>query len=360
MNKTHKKSFYSSVKLIVFVLYSLLWINVSIVLASAQPQMQPAKVAVDKITVQTIEPKLEFIGTVYYQKVSDVASEIEGIVEEVNFDEGQRVRKGHVLVRLNSDLLKKELQSTIASYEEALAEVENAKLDLARIEGLYKKNFAPAQEYDAQRYRLEGLRKKAQSLEAQVERIRVELEKKTVFAPFDGIVINKSVEPGEWLSSGSTVATIAKDDMLDIIAEVPERVLSGIKPGLKVKVQILGKQLEGKVLTIIPRGDSNTRTFPVKIRVANKSSFIEGMEALIYLPEGKKFDGFVAPRDAVINMFGSAVIFTVVEGKAKMVQVNVKGYSGMEAAIEAQGLEPGMDVVVKGHERLKDGQPVKY
>ena len=357
MNRVHKKTCYLSIK---FLLYSLLWISISSVVASAQPEMAPAKVAVDKIKVQTIEPVSEFIGTVYYREVSDVASEVEGIVEKVNFDEGQRVSKGQELISLNSDLLEKELQATIASYEEALAEVENAKLDLERVEGLYKKSFAPAQAYDAQRYRLEGLQKKAQSLKAQVERIRVELKKKVVYAPFDGIVIDKAVEPGEWLDSGSTVATIARDDMLDVITEVPERVLSAIKPGLIINVQIQGKELEGKVLTIIPKGDSNTRTFPIKIRVPNKSSFIEGMEALVHLPDGKKLDGFVAPRDAVINMFGSSVIFTIVEGKAKMLQVQVKGYYGMEAAIEGQGLKEGMDVVVKGHERLKDGQHVMY
>ena len=352
-------SVYKSTYLTLAVI-SGLWILLFAVPVSAQKEMPPAKVVTAKIKKQVITPESEFIGTVYYKEVSEVASEVEGIVEKVSFDDGQRVKKGQELVKLNSDLLEKELQATTASYEESLAEMESARLDVERIEGLYKKSFASAQEHDSQRYRLEGLQKKAQSIEAQVERIKVELDKKTIMAPFSGIVITKAVEPGEWLGAGSAVATLAQDDMLEVVAEIPERILPAIKPGQNIMVKIHGHELNGKVITIIPKGDMKTRTFPVKVSVPNTSSFIEGMEAVVNFPEDKKQEGLVVSRDAIVNRFGSTFIFIVAEGKARMLPVQVTGYAGLEAAVTGQGLQEGMDVVIKGNERLQDGQPVMY
>ena len=100
------------------------------------------------------------------------------------------------------------------------------------------------------------------------------------------------------------------------------------------------------------------RTFPLKIRIKNSASLKEGMEARVELPTAEKKQSLVVPRDAVITMFGRTVLFAVVESKAKMIPVNVIGYEDTTAGVNAQGLKEGMKVVVKGNERLRDGQPV--
>jgi RND family efflux transporter MFP subunit len=320
--------------------------------------MPPAHVVVSEVTSNMISPTNDFIGTVYYQEVSDVAAEVEGLVERVKFEEGKRVKKGEMLVKLSSDLLEKTLQSTQSSHEQVLSDLEKAKRDLERAENLFKEQLISEQAYDERRFNVNGLEKKSLSLNAEVERFGAELEKKVVHAPYYGIVIKRHVDRGEWVSSGDPVATIAKDDVVDIIAEVPEEVIKAVKPGTEVKVKAGGQEITGKVFSIIPRGDISTRTVPVKIRTKNRFSLIEGMEARVSLPVKQKEKTLSVPRDAVINVFGSPAVFAVIDSKAKMVPVRVIGYKGLTAGVSAEGLSEGMKIVVKGNERLMDGQAV--
>lgn len=321
--------------------------------------MPPPQVVVSEVTTGMVAPESEFIGTVYYQEVSDVASEVKGLVEVVSFEEGQRVKKGHVLIKLSSDLLEKTLQAAKASHGQVLSDLERARKDLKRAENLYREELVSEQSYDEHRFRVKSLEKKSASLRADVERIEIELQKKVIKAPFNGVVLKKHVDRGEWLSSGVIVATIARDEVVDVIVEVPEGVIKAIKPGVDVKVKAGGKETKGKVFAIIPRGDISTRTFPVKIRVQNNLSFIEGMEARVGLPVGEKKKTLIVPRDAVITMYGKTIIFTVIDSKARIIPVRVIGYKGMTAGIYADGLTEGMKVVVKGNERLRDGQMVE-
>jgi RND family efflux transporter MFP subunit len=321
--------------------------------------MPPARVVISKVRIGMIAPENEFIGTVYYQEVSDVASEISGKVEEVNFEEGQRIGNKDVsLVKLNSDLLLKTLDVARANYAQTLSELKKAKKEFKRAKSLYKENLLSDQSFDEYKFRVEVLEMKSASLKAEVERLNIELQKKIIKAPFEGVVIQKHVNRGEWLSPGSIVVTIARDDFVDIIVEVPQSSIAYITNGMTVNITIGNSQLKGKVIALIPKGDIPTRTFPVKIRVRNTSSLKEGMEAVVRLPIGKKEKAFIVPRDALITVYGKTVVFTVQNSKAVMIPVQVIGYQAMNVGIQAEGLKEGMNVVVKGNERLRDGQPV--
>ena len=87
-------------------------------------------------------------------------------------------------------------------------------------------------------------------------------------------------------------------------------------------------------------------------------SLIQGMEARVTLPSGKVENVLTVNRDAVINVYGTNAVFIVNDSKAKMVPVNILGYKGMTAGVQAEGLKEGMKVVIKGNERLRDGQAV--
>jgi multidrug efflux pump subunit AcrA (membrane-fusion protein) len=82
------------------------------------------------------------------------------------------------------------------------------------------------------------------------------------------------------------------------------------------------------------------------------------MSARVILPTGRRIQSFIVPRDAVLPKFGQNIVFTVKQAKAGMLPVNIIGYEGLNAGIEARGLEAGMLVVVDGNERLRDGQMV--
>ncbi|MEE9542462.1 MAG: efflux RND transporter periplasmic adaptor subunit, partial [Thermodesulfobacteriota bacterium] len=320
--------------------------------------MPPAMVVLGSVSKGEIAPQSDFVGTVYFQEVSELAAEVRGKVLEVLFEEGQKVKEFDALVKLDSDLLNKEMEEISATHGQISADLERAEGDFKRIKGLYEEKFVSEQAYDENYYKVQAMRKQAASLRAKYEGLKVELEKKTIRAPFAGVVLKRVVDRGEWLEAGTAVATIAKFDAIDIIVQVPEAVIRNLKIGRKVTVRAGGKKLKGKVVATVPSGDIRTRTFPVKVRVSNSASLMEGMEARVSLPTGKRKKALIVERDAVIKKFNKTVVFAVVEGKAQMLPVKVIGFSGSTAGIEAEGLSVGMQVVTKGNERLNHGQPI--
>jgi len=320
--------------------------------------MPAPTVVVSNLRVGVIAPEVEYVGTVYYPEVSDVAAESSGKIERVNFEEGQSVKKGDVLVKINSELTEMTLQETAASYDEVFTYFENARTDLRRIESLYQKKVVPEQRYNDSTFKAKSLEKKVASLLAEIERLKLELQKKSIQAPFDGIAIKRWVNHGEWLQPGSAVATLARDDVVDVVVEIPEGTMKLIRLEMDVKVKALGKETTGKISAIVPRADIATRTLPIKIRISNTSSLVEGMEARVSLPSMEPRKSLVAPRDAVMTLFGTPVVFAVSGSKVKMIPVKVIGYQGSMVGIEGEGLSEGMKLVVKGNERLRDNQTV--
>ena len=344
---------------ILFIIIIFLFMNIPIYAEEKKPQgMPPAIVVVSEVRGGMLAPETEFVGTVFYEEVSEVASEVEGLVQSVRFEEGQRVDEGTVLVSLVSDLLQKSLQAERANYEQTLTDLEKAKKDLERADSLFQEALISEHSFDDRKFAMSGLMKKAASLEANVERLETELLKKQIRAPFSGIVIKKHVDRGEWLNKGSVIATLGKDDAVNIMVEIPESYIEYIDTGLEVTVMAGAGSITGQVAAIIPRADIATRTIPVKVSAQNALNLIEGMEAIVSLPIGAEQKALIVHRDAVINAFGQNVVYTVRDAKAAMVPVTVLGYRGMNAGIQSDGISSGMQVVVKGNERLRDGQDV--
>jgi RND family efflux transporter MFP subunit len=318
----------------------------------------PSLVAVAEVKAGKVSPQAEFIGTVYYVEVSDVAAEVAGIVETVKIEDGQRVKAGQPLVELRTDLLAKRLEATRSTHQQVLAELEVAKIEFGRKEKLFEKGSISEQSFDDNRFRARALERRADSLYSEVQRIELEIKKALIRAPFDGVVIKRSVDRGEWLAEGKTVAVLARDDVIDIMVEVPESYIRQVRSGGTVRVRIGGADLEGTVTALIPRGDVATRNFPVKIRAANSRSFIEGMSASVWLPTAKTQTAFIVSRDALISSAGRTVVFVLDGSKVRALPVTVIAYEGVEVGIAAESLQEGMKLVVKGNERLRDGQEV--
>lgn len=325
---------------------------------SGRGGVPPAKVVVAQVKSGMITSESKFIGTVYYREVSEVASETDGKIEEVSFEVGQRVQMNETLVRLNTDLLTKSLKAAKATYEQTIEDLTKAKRDLDRAKKLFAEKLVSEQTYDDRRFAAASLEKKAESLKAGVEQLETELEKTSIVAPFDGIILEKHVDRGEWLNAGSVVGVLGNDTFVDIIAEVPSTVIRYIKEGRESQITVNERQLTGKIVAVIPKGNISTRTFPVKVRARNTLSLAEGMEALVNLPTGDREKALIVPRDAVIKLFGNNVAFAIVEETAVMIPVTIVGFDGLNVGVRAERLKEGMNVVIKGNERLRDGQPV--
>jgi len=320
----------------------------------------PSLVEVAQVSQGESEPMTEFVGTVYYARKSNVAAEVGGVVGEVFFEEGYRIKEGKPLVSLESEILDTAINGIRADYELVLVELEQAEKELTRREPLYKEGSVSESAYDEYYFKTKTLQNRALSIKASLDKLLLEKKKKIIRAPFNSLVIRKNAEKGEWVDDGGMVAVVADDSIVDIVVNVPASLLKYLQPGKKLTVKSDSAEFTGKFLTFVPKGDVATRTFDVKIRLQNTAGLIEGMEARALVPAAKKRQGLKVPRDAVIDRFGQNVIWIVRDSAAKMVPVQVIGYEGMTVGISGEGLAAGDLVVVKGNERLREGQPVTF
>ena len=316
----------------------------------------PSLVEVAPVVSGEAESMVEFVGTVYYARKSDVAAEVEGIVEQVFFEEGYTVKAGDPLVTLRSDILDTVISATRADHDLVLVELEQAEKELQRREPLYREGSVSESAYDEHFFKTKKLENRSRSIKASLDRLLLEKNKKKILAPFSGIIVRKNAEKGEWVDDGGMVAVIADDSEVDVIVDVPSEMLQYLKPGREIEISAAALKRNGKFISFVPKGDVATRTFSVKIRLRNPDGLVEGMEARALMPTASRKESLLVPRDALVVKFGTNAVFVVDEGKAKMVPVVVQGYSGLLVGITGQGLEAGQQVVVKGNERLFGGE----
>jgi RND family efflux transporter MFP subunit len=318
----------------------------------------PAKVVGATGALGVLAPQGEFRGSVYFAEVSDVATEVRGKVLEVLFDEGEHVSKDQVLARLDDELVRKELGALKARLERDRTVLKNGEVRLGRLEGLVAQGLSPAEEFDQTRFDVQALRYSVAASEAEVERMQTVISKSAIHAPFDGIVIDRPIDIGEWTSEGDTIAVLARSGAYEVVVNVPEASMPYATPGLSVELQTGSEKLTGQIAAIIPRGDVATRTFPVKLRVDSLRPLMEGMSALARMPVGERIDCLIVPRDAVLNQQGEFFVFTIQDGIAHRHTVSVLGFQDRTAGIDAPELGPGQVFAISGHERLKDGDRV--
>ncbi len=318
----------------------------------------PMLVATAEVVTGKAEPMTDFVGTVFFSRTSKVAAEVEGVVRSVLVDDGESVKKAARLVVLDDELLATEVEGTRATYEQNEVDVAQAKRDFERIANLYKEDSIAETEYETYQTTLRRFEKLSIVLKARLDKLLLEQKKKTIRAPFDGVIIETLVEAGEWVPAGGTVALVADNRTYEILVDIPANLIGFLEAGRKVQVRTDSQVLDAEYQTIIPKGDIATRTFSAKFKLSGTPTLVEGMEARVRLPTAVATDGLLVPRDAVTKSFGQEVIFTVIDGVARMHTVQVLGHTKDRVAVNVSGLEAGQQVVVKGNERIRDGQSV--
>lgn len=393
--------------------------------AYAQPPGTPAVVA-SPIVERTVAASQTFVGTVQPVRTATIGSAVDGRVVEFAVEEGDRVEAGQKLAQLLTETISLELAAAEAELElrsERLAElrngsrpeeIEQARARMASAEA--RRRYANARReravaaYQTQRVisddeldeaialageaeqayleakaahdlavagpRAEAIaqaKAEVDMQEAVVERLSDQITKHTIISRFAGYVVAEFTEEGAWVNRGDPVAEVVAIDQVEVVAQVVEQSVAYIRPGVATDVVVpaLGDRvLTGHVSVTIPRADSRSRTFPVKVLVQNEITesgplLKPGMLARVVLPVGSKGRALMAPKDAVVLGGRSPVVFVVDgvsaaggEGAVRPVPVTLGVASG--SLIEVTGdLKPGDLVATEGNERLRPGQTVR-
>jgi membrane fusion protein (multidrug efflux system) len=299
----------------------------------------------------------------------DVTTEIAGQVRDILFKSGQDVRKGDVLVELNADADKAQLQSLQAAADLAATVLKRDQGQLAA------QAIAQAQ-VDADQADLKSKR-------AQVAQQQAIIDKKTIRAPFSGKLGITTVNPGQYLNPGDKIVTLQTIDPVYVDFNLPQKEVGNLAPGQAVTVQtdgFPGVRFPGKITAISPKVDTSTRNVVVEATIPNaKRQLLPGMFANVLVDVGEKKRYLTLPQTAITyNPYGSTVFVVVDAAEAAraakaasapapaaseglVVQqafVTTGETRGDQVAI-LKGLKEGQQVVTSGQVKLKNGAPVK-
>ena len=326
-----------------------------------KPDQHLTPVVVAPVEIKTVSDRISLIGTAEAVAESKVASEVSGIVEYFPAKEGDFVKKGQLMAKLSSEEVDLRIKGARAQREKIKESFSFAEKELARFTKLKESNSIASNKYDEALHNYNALAQELKRSEAEIESLLYEQKRKQILAPISGFVAKEHTEVGEWINAGGPVVTIVDLDRIKINVDVPERyaVMISSKSDVKVSIKSLpGIQFPGKVQAVLPSGDAGSRTYPVRIFIANPGLKIKsGMEANALFSLGSGRNALLVQKDAVVPAGDNKMVFTVKNGKAVPVMVKILGYYDGNAAVEGD-LKPGDKVVIRGNERLGPGQPV--
>jgi len=318
-------------------------------------------VKVSGVEEKTVSDQITLVGNAEPVAKSIVASEVSGIVEYYPIEEGDFLKKGDLLARLRSTNFLLRLKGAKAAREKIRANLLYAEKELERAKKLKDTDSIAERKYDEALYNHQALSKGLLESEAEIENLQYQIDQTRVVSPFSGFVAKEHTQIGEWINPGGPVATLLNLTQVRIEVDVPERFTVMISPQSEAKVIIKSVSdnfLKGKVHAILPQGDPDSRTFPIRIRLSNPEFKIKsGMEATVTFTLSNTRRALLVPKDAVVTAGNNRLVFSVVQGKAVPVSVNILGYYDGNVAVEGD-LKQGDLVVIRGNERLRPGQPV--
>ncbi len=321
----------------------------------------PSPVQVAAVKTKTVSNQISLVGTTEAISESTVASEIAGLVEHFPIKEGDFVKKGDLLANLKETELRLRLKGAAAAKKRIQANLQNAEKELTRVSKLKKTNSIAEKQYDTAFYTYRALSQELLQKESEIELLEYELKQQKVLAPFSGFVAKEHTQIGEWINKGGPVVTLLDLDNIRITVNVPERysVLLASQSDVKISIKSISNTLfSGKIYSVLPQGDPNSRTFPVRIHLANSDHRIKsGMEAIVTFNLTTEKKALLVPKDAVVTSGDNRLVFMINDGKAIPVSVKIIGYYDGDVAVEGN-LKPGIQVVIRGNERLRPGQPV--
>lgn len=341
----------------------------------AAAQGGPASVGVETVEVQQIAETVPLFAEVVTSREGTVASRIAGNVEDVLVLEGTIVGAGDLLVKLDTELLEIFVRQAEAQLAEAEAGItiaesslQRATNALARVEGLRNTaSFSSSRFDDAQSdlFQAQGQLAEAQArvktAEATLAERRYQLQRSEITAPFDGVVLEVSTNPGEFIASGAPVVSLFDIDSIEIEASVPSKYIGVLEPGLHVDgFTETDEHLGLQVRVLLPVEDTATRTRPVRFisdQLLEVEKLAIGQSLTVNIPISEPRDVLSVPKDALVQARGGWTVFVAVDGKAEPRSVQIGVALGDRFEVLA-GLAEGDVVVTRGNERLRPGQDI--
>ena len=329
----------------------------------------PVPVTVEAVGKDTVPVFREGIGNVQALYSVTVHSQIDGRLMSVDFTEGEMVRKGAVLARIDPVVYQAQYDQAVAKKAQDAATLANARLDLQRYVNLAKTNAGPQQQADQQAATVAQLEAQVKSDEAAIENAKAYLDYCVISAPFEGRVGLRQVDPGSIVHAADSngIVLLTQVRPITVVFTLPQRDLPTVAAALargKVAVQVLdsnrGVLASGSLQTIDNQIDVTTGTIKLKALFANDDDKLwPGQFVSARVVVDTFVDAKVVPAAAVRRGPNGTFVYAVdAESRAVVRPVEVLLEDGVRAVI-GQGIDIGATVVTVGFAQLTDHRPVQ-
>lgn len=305
---------------------------------------------------ETWPSTLSVVGTAEAIRGVTVSADLPGTVDKIHFESGQWVHEGDVLVELDT----RQERAQLANVE---AQRDLAQINYGRLEQLVKEGVTARSEYDTA-----TANQKATA--AQVGEIRATIARKTIHAPFSGVLGLRQVNLGQYLAAGAAIVSLQALNPIYADFGVPQQASPQMTLGHRVRVTNNGTgiALDGKITALDSVVDEKTRNIQVQATLANPGNKVRpGMFVEVELPLGKPREVFPVPASAINYAPYGDSVFVVTDVKdpktgstyrgVRQQVVKIDGAKGDQVAI-VSGLNPGDEVVSAGVFRIRNGAPV--
>ena len=305
-------------------------------------------VVVAKVEVGTVRDQFQALGTANANEAVTITTKVAGIVRSVNFEEGESVKRGALLVELDD----REARATLAV---ATAQLRNARLLYERAQQLVKSNNVPLAKVDE-------LFSLLQAAESQVEASKARLADLQILAPFDGRLGLRRISPGSLVTQNTIITTLDDTGLIKLDFSVPEILLAKIAVGSTVQARNdvnPDRFYEGTVRTINSRIDPVTRAVEIRAHVANKDNSIKpGMLMTVEVTLAQREKALTIPEASLVPEGAEQYVYKIEDGRAvqTLIRIGVRKRGVVEVL---DGLSADDQVVVGGVQKVRNGTRVR-
>ena len=332
-------------------------------------------VAVMEVHKATVPDAIEATGTVHAALSAQLASQVMGTITRVNVHEGDRVRRGEVLVSIDEaqqqaayTSAKAGLQASQQSIAAADADYALAEATTKRYQMLYDKKSVSPQEYDEVKTKLAAAQARrdaahagATQAEAGVSQAGTAMSFTKVRAPFDGLVTARLAEQGAMAAPGVPLLVVEDPSKFRLEAQVDESKIGAVKLGESVPVTVdaLGGQaVEGKVVQIVPAADPASRTFTVKIDLPANPQIRSGLFGRASFPRGQR-EAIAIPKSAVLSRGQMQAVYVIGGDQLAGLRFVTLGAASGDQVEVLSGLQNGDRIVAAPGDRELSGKQVE-
>ncbi len=322
-------------------------------------------VDVVQVPVRSLVYTVTAVGSVEAFEKVQVTARVSGAVDRVRFAEGEYANAGQVLVEIETERYRLAVESAQAAYDKARASKADAEAGLKRRETVVAQNpgLIPGEEVETWRTKvLTAASEVAQTLSA-LNQAKLNLSDAFVKAPISGIIQTRTVQTGQYIETGTVLATLVRRDPLLLRFRVPERDAARIKPGQKAvfRVREDSREFTAKVVHVAESADATSRLVDVTANIDDPSdkSLRPGSFAEISLPVSSAGEAAVIPV-AAVRPSERGFLAYVVEGDKAVERILTLGMRSADGQVEVlSGLKGGETLVIRGNEALSNGVSVR-